>query len=128
MKDQFATYEIALAVKELGFNEPCLATYRGGSLYQFGSGGYYEDWNEHRSYGDMNQWVSAPLWQQVIDWFEDRYQMSINLHKVGEHYLFNISVPYHSEVEGFGVEYLYNDSYHRTMDAILKAIELIKQK
>ena len=28
IKDQFVTYEIALAMKELGFDEPCLARYR----------------------------------------------------------------------------------------------------
>jgi hypothetical protein len=45
MSKEFIPYEQALELKELGFDEPCLAVYRGGSLYGSGTSvsGYYED-------------------------------------------------------------------------------------
>jgi hypothetical protein len=71
MDKNFVSYTQALALKQLGFDEPCLAVYRGGSLYHNGVGGYYSDgnWDEHRSYGDENQWVSAPLYSQAFKFF-----------------------------------------------------------
>ena len=77
MEKQFVSYEISKELKKLGFDEECLACYRGGSLYQCGSGGYHEDWNYHKSYGEGNQWISAPLLQQVIDWFVEKHNIWI---------------------------------------------------
>lgn len=75
MDKNFVSYTQALALKQLGFDEPCLAVYRGGSLYHNGVGGYYSDgnWDEHRSYGDENQWVSAPLYSQAFKFFREKY-------------------------------------------------------
>jgi hypothetical protein len=33
LKDLFVSKEISIKLKENGFDEPCLAVYRGGSLY-----------------------------------------------------------------------------------------------
>ena len=71
MKEQFVTYEIALKLKELGFDESCF--------------GYYGIQNEIKyeiSYNsDPNlqkrKFISAPLWQQVIDWFREKYDIVI---------------------------------------------------
>lgn len=72
MENQFATYEIALALKELGFDEPCF--------------GYYNDANTDPEISlpvavdvvclKFNL-VKAPLWQQVIDWFREKYNIHI---------------------------------------------------
>ena len=68
MEKQFATYEIALAVKELGFNERCLTTFDDGIL------NLDIEWFCLNS--ELNEgYVAAPLWQQVIDWFEDKHKL-----------------------------------------------------
>jgi hypothetical protein len=57
MKEQFVTYEIALALKELGFySEDCF--------------GYFSsiDNNLIMLHNRWNIGVLAPLWQQAIDW------------------------------------------------------------
>jgi len=71
----FVPYKLALELRDLGFNKPCLATYRGGDLYAYLSG-YYSDgnWDKHLSSGDQNQWVSTPTISQVLDWFETEHK------------------------------------------------------
>ena len=63
MKDLFVTYEQALDLKELGFDEPCFGFYdiftnevKGGNFPCEGSN-------------------NAPLKQQVIQWFRDKHQL-----------------------------------------------------
>lgn len=82
MKIEFVSYEQALELKQLGFDEGCLAVYRGGSLYGSGTSvsRYYEDgdWEleKNSSYGgDIKQWVAAPLKQQVLRWFREKYNI-----------------------------------------------------
>ena len=77
----FVPYEEAIELKELGFNEPCLIVYRGGSLYASGSiKRYYEDgdWDfeTNSNYGgDTNQWVAAPLYQQAFRFFREKCEL-----------------------------------------------------
>lgn len=73
MKKQFVTYEIALALKELGFNAPCMALY------------YIEDKCFHKTNYTCtnvlqnNICLDAPLWQQVIDWFREEHDIWIEV-------------------------------------------------
>ena len=54
----FVPYEEALALKELGFNEPCFAWYNeNGTLLSFNNIGY----------------TSAPTFQQAFRWFRDKH-------------------------------------------------------
>jgi hypothetical protein len=62
MKEQFVPHEIALKLKEKGFDEPCLGYF--DPLYK-----KLVIW-ENGSTNSTSNWVYAPLWQQVIDWLE----------------------------------------------------------
>lgn len=66
MRKQFSTYEIALALKELGFNEKCIAYFL----------------NKERliiqNEIDMSFMLQAPLYQQIIDWFREKYELIID--------------------------------------------------
>ena len=74
MKKLFVPYEIALKLKELGFNEECFGEYR-----QFdGDTPYlqlYQD-IDSCSTDDADYCYTteclAPLYQQVIDWFREK--------------------------------------------------------
>ena len=57
MEKEFVTYEQALALKELGFDEPCFGYYdEGGNLYT-----------------EMVEVLKAPLYQQAFRWFREKY-------------------------------------------------------
>lgn len=62
MKHLFIPYELALIAKEKGFNEDCLAAYSFNSKEIIGIG-YYTD----------NRQLLAPLYEQMIDWLEDKF-------------------------------------------------------
>ena len=77
MKEQFVTYEIALKLKELGFDEPCLAFYQGSKdlvqkkpFLKNSKQIYYGQDNigvkESPSMNVNN--CTAPLWQQAFIW------------------------------------------------------------
>lgn len=68
MKDQFIPYELALKLKELGFNGECIkGFYEGEPIYTIVSTPV--DFNNKKQLGEL---VSAPLWQQSFDWFRDK--------------------------------------------------------
>lgn len=75
LKHLFVPYELALKLKEKGFNEPCLSY-------------YFDDTLKHPSEltttesQDKCQYITtkgilAPLYQQVIDWFLDKHKIYI---------------------------------------------------
>jgi hypothetical protein len=67
MKD-FIPYKQALALKELGFDEPCLKCYDISILLK--NGEYYlDDW-----YNVGLNGIKAPLYQQAFRWFRENYE------------------------------------------------------
>ena len=71
----FIPYDLALELKELGFNEECIMFYRGIEnelVYSF----EYKRF-KNSQYVDKTS-ISAPLWQQAFDWFREK----CNLHYI----------------------------------------------
>lgn len=60
IQQNFVTPEIAKALKELGFNEPCLGYYT-GKIMQFRIPG--SEWTVKNEYFQSS--ATAPLWQQA---------------------------------------------------------------
>ena len=95
MEEQFVTYEIALKLKELGFNKPCLASYYTDDERNYAKDGTYdcrqkisssidfdpfkEEFDNFYINSNETYYVSAPLWQQVIDWFKEKHNMYIEI-------------------------------------------------
>jgi hypothetical protein len=69
MKNEFISYEQALELKELGFDEPCLAFYNGKFLestdYNFDNG----------TSKDIGLCIVAPLYQQAFRWLHEQLDM-----------------------------------------------------
>ena len=72
MSKEFIPYEEALALKDLGFDEPCLAYYNKGELFSF-----TQICNEPLKghYIKMSNRLCAPLYQQAFRWFREKYNM-----------------------------------------------------
>ena len=76
IKDQFVTYEIASAMKELGFDEECFGcfindTFKPRNQYQFIIGSTY---SYSRTNPDIElDYIMAPLWQQCMDWLKEKH-------------------------------------------------------
>lgn len=87
MKEQFATYEISLKLKELGFNEECLAIYVNLVLKPVVqkpiSGEFNYKFKSVRNSVIVNsENCSAPLWQQVIDWIRNEHSLHISIYRL----------------------------------------------
>ena len=68
IEEQFVPYEIALKLKQLGFDEVCLAHWIGDNLVISYTQSSFSFKN--------NSTVLAPLWQQAFDWFREKYNHS----------------------------------------------------
>lgn len=85
MKKLFVPYELAVQLKEKGFNEPCLCCYRGNALQlAISTSGYLSDTNFEVN-SDLNDatgyWVAAPLYQQIVDWFREKHDIFIDIRR-----------------------------------------------
>lgn len=90
MEKEFVSYDIALKLKELGFNEGCLAYYRFDNKFDnpkepslaFITIKLKEEKNpELTSNNNFSGFenVAAPLWQQCLDWFRKNYYMHVEI-------------------------------------------------
>lgn len=126
MKEQFVTYEIAKELKLLGFNEHCLAWYVDKDFYIMAP--------EHielcLNSKTKNRYITAPLWQQVIDWFRVNHDLYLSTQ------LGNGDEPWYSylitNVSNTSFIEDANQSWKTFEEAreqaILKAIEILKVK
>ena len=84
MTSEFVTYEQALALKELGFDEPCFAYY---SINNIENKLFYDIDSDDGELTALNQnqfyynnlsevgRISSPLKQQVFRWFRERHDL-----------------------------------------------------
>ena len=90
MKELFISYELAKQLKEKGFKEKCLASYYTDSdenILQGDKTDYRKKFNINVSdleddyiiNGDKDYYISAPLYQQVVDWFRNKHDILISV-------------------------------------------------
>ena len=142
MKEQFVTYEIALALKELGFDEDCLAGYNVNEnhpLEMFNKPYLTLPRNktgEVLTYKSNTYVLKAPLWQQVIDWLSSEKDIhiifTVNPYEQNTDDIFGYKI-YTTDKTLGGLECMVNmDGYSYPKDtcrkqSVLKAIEHINK-
>jgi hypothetical protein len=68
MEKEFVPYEIALELKQLGFDEPCLGAFMGKDFRQFDFS------NDLKGYvNDNNLIIGRPTYSQAFRWFREKY-------------------------------------------------------
>jgi hypothetical protein len=67
MEKEFVPYELALKIKQLGFDEPCIKFYWEDGMFLRG----YEEPFNHNKYDT----ISAPLFQQAFRWFRKEHNL-----------------------------------------------------
>lgn len=111
MNKEFVKYEQALALKELGFDEPCLGYYdEGGNLYT-----------------EMVEVLKAPLYQQAFRFFREKHNLvfnfiSYNIVKPGEYHW---SITWNDEAKAGGIVKTYEEA---ELECLIKLIEIVKTK
>lgn len=74
MNKEFIPYEQALELKQLGFDEPCLACY--DKLNMLAT---YTKLFEPKNYNTSKYCISAPLYQQAFRWFREKYNLYMDM-------------------------------------------------
>lgn len=74
MKDQFVPYEIAERLKEVGFDEPCMAFY-----YSEKSDPFNEKFELCHFPKQTPGYCAAPTWQQVEEWLWNTQQIKVHI-------------------------------------------------
>ncbi len=132
MTKLFVSYEIALKLKEKGFNEKCIAFYKGKYV---GDGlhaiGQHEGCSIHGDNYDSG-WnleyppILAPLYQQVIDWFREKHGICISIYTSSTGFMpeFDyLNKKYFGKVAA--IEFASLDYYETLNKAIEEALKLI---
>ena len=76
MTQEFIPYEQALALKELGFDEPCFGYYYtlNGKDWKFAEKSEYYRLDDEINIGGKFS-LPAPLYQQAFRWFREKYDL-----------------------------------------------------
>ena len=131
MKD-FVTYEQALELKELGFDEPCILLYRGLDTQPVCQMGYEFKTEKNSDYSDeTNYWLTVPTFSQSFRWFREKH----DLHScVAPAYQDEISkvIVYWFWIQGFDSfedeDINYKTPEEAELNCLLKLIEIVKTK
>ena len=82
MKNEFIPYDIALAMKEIGFDEPCVATFHdnSGGEIEFTFGMFHHPKKNSEANTVSGTFIGkngcyAPLYQQAFRWFRKKYRL-----------------------------------------------------
>jgi hypothetical protein len=125
MEKEFILYEQALALKELGFDEPCFGFYYpNGKFIQIHTIGFPND---------KKNCILAPLYQQAFRWFREKYKLYSH---VRESYSFDNTLEFVTQINGSYVNHgivdkpvnRFETHEEAELECLKKLIEIVKNK
>lgn len=123
MEKEFIPYEESLALKKLGFDEPCFGMY--GQSNQ----DLYTVYKKEFDAVDILHFIKAPLYQQAFKWFREKYKLEmirISPLDIITYYLTNNNTP----IEQNGKIFFITGDYleEAELACLKKLIEIVKNK
>ena len=126
MDNQFIPYEQALELKELGFDEQCIAYYVNNQdklIFDITGVNNFTRTNYGSVLGKHCQ--AAPLWQQVFEFFREKYNLHYIIYK-------NINIDGYDFCEITTDNIINKNSYvtyeEARLECLKKLIEIVKNK
>lgn len=131
MEEYFVSYKLALGLKELNFDEPCLAMYSDQQLdmwlqdqYDFRSIDEESGFQFKNSMWNDTRFVAAPLYQQAFDWMEDQYNISVRFYGCIKHENLQFELIAYPNIEFLSKKYRSRSKMRE--ECLLKMIGLCK--
>lgn len=134
---EFVPYEAALALRELGFDEPCFYRYNhhGTAEPDIKRDGKLVNNRKWEKFGDYDDCVGAPLYQQAFRWFREKCNLypMINLHDSEDikTWRLTISILGYYELaynQNIGKEPYYNSYEEAELASLIRLIEIVKER
>jgi hypothetical protein len=141
MNREFIPYQIALDMKSIGFDEPCLANYNNGGILQpvmliekqntnnhFASGGYFKEV------------CTAPTFSQCFRWFREKYGIQATIEPTKDQHRFELGFNYWIWDTKTGEEwftepkdrpsgdYVFDNYEEAELACLIKLIEIVKNQ
>ena len=117
MEKEFIPYEQALALKELGFDEPCFAWYVSES--------YGLEYGEVIKSDLIRDGIVAPTYQQVFRWFREEYNFDSYIRP---NIVINIPKTYQFNINDNTYDTWYETYLEAELECLKKLIEIVKNK
>jgi hypothetical protein len=135
MNKEFAPYELALALKELGFDEPCFGWYAENKNLQI-SPDVYKKWtskpcnNSNIIIVFNSDCVTAPTFSQAFRWFREKCLLEGIVEQADDFYWYKFSVYFYGKE---GKQKISNGLEFKTYEeaelaCLIKLIEIVKNK
>ena len=123
MKD-FVPYEQALALKELGFDEPCFATYDEDKQFELQD--FFQTYETFPSHI-----ISTPTFSQAFRWFREKYNLHSEIRSYTANY-FTIMIQECKDIVRYieygGVNLKFKTYEEAELACLIKLIEIVKNK
>jgi hypothetical protein len=133
MEKEFLPYAEALALKELGFDEPCFSFYYlyKDENHQEGKFDYRGELNiEYSIYKENTYYILAPTFSQAFRWFRENYGLEGISQRAEDKVWYKFSIYLYLEdgkrLRYGGYEYL--TSEEAELECLEKLIEIVKEK
>jgi hypothetical protein len=136
MKKEFISYDLALRMKQLGFDEPCFAFYQ--IEYNEDIPVMVDDNDQYRISGFRtcknseipNHYTAVPTFSQVFKWFRHKnYKISISFDvdiNTGET-LYEYEI-FEDKQFMFETDFIYKEYEDAELDCLEKLIEIVESK
>ena len=121
MNKEFVPYEQALALKELGFDEPCFGYYNYNGSHFF----------KYKPKTDDKNLTKAPLYQQAFRWFREKYGLFVAPNVIsyeGGPWLWTLdinSLPLGTDLGGTDDYETYEEA---ELECLKKLVEIVKNR
>ena len=132
MEKEFVPYEQALALKELGFDEPCFGLYENGKLgYSFSTSQGIITPISYRTNSKFVEHIltkedcTAPTFSQAFRWFREKYQIDSWIYP-NLNGLYSVSKVRRGV--GLGKVSEYQTYEEAELECLKKLIEIVKNK
>lgn len=126
MDKEFVPYEQALALKELGFDEPCLGWYSTkGVFYADIHANSTTELNTTTRRGSFANAVLAPLYQQAFRWFREKYRY---YYEIGYAERIDFYYTIYSQSQNYAEHNDFGNFEEAELACLKKLIEIVKEK
>jgi hypothetical protein len=114
MENEFISYQQALELKELGFDEPCLGYHNYNGTHFF----------DYKPKTDDKNLTKAPLYQQAFRWFREKYNLVIVIKPIDDK---KLELGYNLTKNGLIIR-AYTTYGKAELACLIKLIEITKTK